>query len=684
MLNLSVAALVLSARPRRAVHALVAALVGTNGIFGGYTALREAGALGGVPEHLVGIVLNAPIFAAFILLPFFFPRERFGPRGRRIALGAGVASVLVTWAVLPISVAVRGIEGTLNAEEDAVFGPLGWIPFSLGVTLGTFLLLGSYLAARSPALRTQVGLVLAAYGLKVSTHAFSNLEAMGYLNFWPYVPDAPPWPPEVRFYTSLVLMLAFFAVPLALAANRLGARRRGSEPRPLGEDLFVLLFFALGPLLTLAPVVGAVEYMILRPLLLAYGILHLELIPIDVERRRPLLAVTVLAAVGSVFLAAALSLGTLGLGPDASTGLGFLVTAVVGGVLAWPLLRIALAPMAVISAERSRELYRATVEEAIASGGGDTTSNQRVLKALRERLRISEREHAALEAEARAALGQGEGELGVGRSFLGRYRIQEALGAGGFARTYLARDERLGREVVLKIARWTRPEDTKRALREGRILATLSHPHIVAVHDIEEVAGEVVLVLEHVPGGSLAERLRGGQVPLPDALRVADDVLAGLEAAHARGIVHRDVKPSNILLTADGRAKLADFGIAAAGTGAGTVSGTSFTKAGAGTLRYMAPEQARGLEAEARSDLYAVGMVLYEMLAGRPYLELEGLAEFEVRRAILEEEPRLPLRGVPRGLDDALRRVLAKDPAERPASAAELRRILAAAASVPP
>jgi hypothetical protein len=485
-----------------------------------------------------------------------------------------------------------------------------------------------------------------------------------------------PWAGAAYAMASAALAVAFLALPLALA---LLARRRSGSSAPLGRDeLLVFVFPALSLVLALGVVPDAASYMAVRPLLLAWGVLRYE--PAAVAQRWAPLAAAVAAlssAAGVGLVAAdAVAAQSLPLGEAAALE----VLAVGGGAaLAGPLLRLARARAGPGSREGALDIYRAALRGAVAASPGDTTSQERVLVALRRRLRITEREHAVLEAEARASAGRGDGGLGVGALFLGRYRVESPLGEGGFARTYLARDQRLARRVVLKIARWARPEDTKRAVREGRLLAALDHPSIVKVHDIEEVAGEVVLVLEHVPGGSLAQRLARGPLPLPQALAIADDVLAGLEAAHARGIVHRDVKPGNVLLTADGRAKLADFGIAVAPEGAGTVSGTSFAKAGAGTLRYMSPEQARGLEADARSDLYATGVLLYEMLAGQQYLRLDGLAEFEVRRAILEDAPRLPLPGAPPAVNEALQRALAKDPAARPAGAAAMRALLARA-----
>ncbi len=384
-------------------------------------------------------------------------------------------------------------------------------------------------------------------------------------------------------------------------------------------------------------------------------------------------------------------------------GLGFALAIATGGATV-KLRRRKLdkAALADAKAREDRDVYREALERAVVAGVDP--ADDTVLRALRNRLGISEREHALLELEACAAAGRGVTGLTEGVLFLGKYRIERQLGEGGFARTYLARDEKLARDVVLKVARWDTPKEMQRALREARILARAEHANIVRVIDVEEVADLGVIVLEHVPGGSLAEHLQDlkasgdghaqqpGSIPLAQALKIIDDVLAGLEAAHEEGIVHRDVKPANILLTRDGRAKLADFGIARAqdgaaggGGGTGTVTGATLSgsgsgeasgtgaSAGAGTLQYMAPEQARGERADERSDIYAAGAVLYEMITGSPCIPLDGLPEFEARNAVAEIAPRLPIEGVPAHVNELLAAALAKDADARPQSAGEMR-----------
>src|SRR5204862_1796053 len=252
------------------------------------------------------------------------------------------------------------------------------------------------------------------------------------------------------------------------------------------------------------------------------------------------------------------------------------------------------------------------------------------------------------------------------------------------ATVYLADEKKHGRKVAIKVLRpeITAALGTKRFLREIGIAAQLSHPHIVPLIDSGEAAGMLYYVQPHVPGGSLRERLlehegrRGGPLPLKDALRIAQEIGAGLDFAHRKGFVHRDVKPENILF-ADGHAVLADFGVAraCADVESGRVRRDAVTEVGfaVGTPEYMSPEQASGdTEPSPASDVYSLACVLYEMLAGEP--PFHGAAARAVMAKHVTEAPR-PVRGlrpdVPTSLERALARALEKAPAQRTASAAE-------------
>jgi serine/threonine protein kinase/Tol biopolymer transport system component len=276
-------------------------------------------------------------------------------------------------------------------------------------------------------------------------------------------------------------------------------------------------------------------------------------------------------------------------------------------------------------------------------------------------------------------------------SRLGPYVIQSALGAGGQGAVYRARDTRLDRTVAIKVLPPDLAADPDRRLRferEARAVAALSHPHICVVHDVGRDGEVDYLVMEHLEGETLAARLERlkGPLPLDQALRFAGEIADALDKAHRAGVVHRDLKPANIILTRTG-AKLLDFGLAklrppgvSRAASVDTRTGLPDTATGLilGTVHYMAPEQAEGREADARSDIWALGVVTYEMATGaRPF---EGASAASVMAAILKDAPR-PLASVqpltPPALDHVVERCLDKDPDERWQSAGDVKRELA-------
>ncbi|HEX5848899.1 MAG TPA: Stk1 family PASTA domain-containing Ser/Thr kinase [Rubrobacter sp.] len=255
-----------------------------------------------------------------------------------------------------------------------------------------------------------------------------------------------------------------------------------------------------------------------------------------------------------------------------------------------------------------------------------------------------------------------------------RYTLVELLGDGGMAEVYLAHDNSLDRRVALKVLRERYADDgefVERFRREALNAAALNHPGIVQVYDRGRTEdGALYMAMEYVPGGTLKERMvaEGSLVPR-EAADLASQVAEALAVAHDRGIVHRDVKPQNVLLASSGEAKVSDFGIARA------ASSETMTQANAvlGTLAYMSPEQVRGERVSPASDLYSLGVLLYEMLTGElPYRGDDPIATAMKR---LDEEPPHPREtnpNVPEALDALVVRLLARDPEDRPASAASL------------
>jgi predicted Ser/Thr protein kinase len=273
---------------------------------------------------------------------------------------------------------------------------------------------------------------------------------------------------------------------------------------------------------------------------------------------------------------------------------------------------------------------------------------------------------------------------------LGRFRILSELGRGGMGIVYLAHDENLRRAVALKLLppSLTRQDERyRRFLREARAAASVTHPNLATIYDVGEVEGNIFIAMERVEGRTLRKLVASGRPSIEEVLHLAGQILAGLAKAHQAGIVHRDLKPDNIMITDDGVVKLLDFGLAKQHDG---VSGDVASRRGSvvrekhdsahtaadqrlGTPGYMSPEQLRGGPIDPRSDLFAFGVIVYEMLAGkRPF---SGQTPADLQSAVLRDTPQ-PLRAVRGDVPESLERLvelcLEKDPARRPASSGAL------------
>jgi len=320
--------------------------------------------------------------------------------------------------------------------------------------------------------------------------------------------------------------------------------------------------------------------------------------------------------------------------------------------------------------ERAPEERQAFLEQAC---DGDRALRQEIESLLRH-----DSEGAAfLETPVMKAAG---GEASRAGQQLGPYRILGPLGAGGMGEVYRARDSKLGREVAIKMLPplfTADPERRARFAREARLLATLNHPHIGAIYGLEDLEGQTALVLELVEGPTLAKRLEGGPLPIGEALAVARQIADALDAAHQKNIVHRDLKPANVVLqegtSSDRRVKVLDFGLATTGIGDHAIDAQQVsmtlerTEPGRilGTPAYMSPEQARGQVVDKRTDIWAFGCVLFEMLTG--HSPFRGDTVSDTLAHILEREPQwasLP-QETPASIRALLRRCLRKDPEKR-------------------
>ena len=660
-LNVGVAALVLGIRPRAHLNVAVGVLFAGNAV---RPLAGVMGALGATPVmemtyRVAPLLDDAVTVSALLLIPLLWRVRDARQLPAKPVLGLLVAFIFA-FGVL----SVLGSSAAGSPELTVLY----LTPLTAAVVLGALVFVDASLDARSPRQQSQAHYFLAAY-LMVATIIVSESPR----------PLATAWGAA-----GLAIEAALTAAPyFALAAACIGigvahVRRRiapkAGEEAPPARRLAVLLAIPLAMWLT---GIGAMTltYLLARPILFAYGFFRHRLLGFE-RHERAVIGVVFASALLALFVETTRVLTSWDQPLVVIVVLPVSLVLVTGVMLGAPLARDLLGEDRDAAARRNRDVYMAALEESLASDAPASTTRDRVMGRLRARLRISDREHALMELEARRAFGHEDGLSGA--RILNRYRIVQPLGEGGFGRALLAHDEMVGRDVVLKMAKATDEATARALLREARLMARVDHPSVVRVLDVERVGSDIILVLEHVPGGSLAERIaRDGALGVEETRRIGIELLGALEAAHALGIVHRDVKPSNVLLPPQGPAKLADFGIARAAdaTSGGTAAGFSLVGEHPGSVRYMSPEQVRGMPLDGRSDLYSLAATLVEALTGRTYIDFTGRTDFDARLAILEEPPGRP-EGAPEPLATVLTQALAKEPTARPASADAFRRAL--------
>lgn len=270
-----------------------------------------------------------------------------------------------------------------------------------------------------------------------------------------------------------------------------------------------------------------------------------------------------------------------------------------------------------------------------------------------------------------------DGEVLAAGTQLDHYVIERQIGAGGMGVVYQAHDALLDRFVALKVLPprlYSQGEYLRRFAREAQIQAYIDSPHVVSVHALVEREVGLVLVMEHLEGETLEQRLQRGPLPVAEAIDIFEQACVGIEHVHRAGIIHRDIKPANIFITSRGRIKLMDFGVAR------RLDDDRLADCGSmmGTLLYMSPEQIKGHEIDTRCDIYALGITLFEALTGR--LPFERKTQYALMHAHVQENPPLPSRyqrEIPHGLEKVILKAIAKEPTRRFQSIVELRQVLA-------
>lgn len=631
-----------------------------------------------VTDPSFGILLFALDTAIVLSIPYVlahFPTSLFRAQG---SLATWIW--LIALAVAPVTTFVAALDARALAWHLLL---LHEVPFALGaVLLAVWLVPGWRRLAPGP-LRAQTLLVGAGFGIGLVYQSTIKLE--GAVARLPRFFDAP----LVHVVERFVAMAHWSFGYLALASVLAYAVTRRSRDAALFASLLSL--GAVLPLVEehlLKASFSEFATQAVRPLLLTLAVVRFEMYRVPRGARAVFLPIAGLGLGLMAFLLLTLLFSGVGLEAGAVDPTATLAGAIVVGGFAWRFRRT-IADLFSSRAPRGERVeilqrYRLAVERARSRGIDQETDQE--LGRLREDLGVTDEEHAAFEAilqshlviPTAAVVGAGPGTV-----VAGRFEVVRELGAGGFGRALLAKDAQAGRLVVLKEA--VRPwepgfERRRESLeREARVGAALASPNLPRVMGTVTENGNTYLVREYVPGETLAERAaRAGPVTPQTARRTLVDVLSGLSALHAAGLLHLDLKPENVVVDERGRAVIIDFGTArriasdAALTGGATATSP---RTAAGTLAWMAPEQVLGRPVDERTDVFAAGALMYWLLTGRHHVDTAERSGYEVEDAIVRGQPPAAPRA-PEDIRDAIGRALARDPAQRFATAGEFARAI--------
>lgn len=659
-LQFLLAGLILAARPRERVHQALAALFAING-------MNPATSVLGLPPPWAALLGSSFLDTFAVLLGLVVVSNFPTPlRGRaRSVLLAGTLGVAVAWTGLAIAAG-----GDLQVRGGDLADALHSVPLAAAGALLFFRTVPSTLALDRGPLQTQSLLVAAAFGLGYARVGASNLGDV------------------LAGTTQLTAWLLAAVLPAAGFAAAIALTRSSRASRPAA--LLLAGFILAGPvLLVLDRVVQSGTVLSLsefpgdavRPAVLAFAMVRFQLVGLPNAAYRFLLPAAAAAFLALVFLKALDGLvepsGPLPAGNAAGP---FLALVVVGGVVAagaWAFPRLGLAGGG--RDPQRLEAYRLSLEKARLEPA--TPEGEARLEAERRRLAITPEEHDVLAVllERHVFVPAGSvAALQPGQVLAGRYEVVRELGRGGFGRALLAKDREGGALVVVKelLAPWVDDAAGHKAAlrREFEAARDVESPHVAPSVALLEDGAQVRLVRAFVPGRTLREVVQArGALPPAEAARVIADVLRGLEALHARGVLHLDLKPENVVLDERGRAVLIDFGaarVARAPGGGATMGAPTLSQPRAGTLAWMAPEQVLGKAVDERTDVYQAGNLLHYALAGQAPVP-EGASAYELERAIVEGAPPAPpsCAGMLAGVH---RRALTRDPARRFPSAAAM------------